>query len=376
MVTFLGAHVVNDFYSTVIPPFLPVLAEDFGLEYTELGILAGAFGLLTGVLQPVMGHRADQRGQRRFILTLGFAMAAIGFLAMASAPSFWIIVGVSLLCGLGGATYHPQATAYIVQAYPNDRGRMLGLHGWGGSVGHFLAPAAAAASAAWFGWRITMVAIAVPLLITSFVVRSRLEETTPNESASLLGALTPRLIKTAIGFGLMGIVLSSFTTFFVQMLVDEGWSTARGGAILSVILVVGVVAQPVGGRLFDLYGGRVVYGGAVVGSALSVIVFSTTSGAVSLIAVGGVAFFGFAMFPVGLALASQLATDGQTGAAVGFSFGLSSLMATVTKPLFGALAQSMGDIRSALPWTLVVLAVALVMATRFDSGHVTANKIV
>ena len=104
--------------------------------------------------------------------------------------------------------------------------------------------------------------------------------------------------------------------------------------------------------------------------------FSTTSGAVSLIAVGGVAFFGFAMFPVGLALASQLATDGQTGAAVGFTFGLSSLMATVTKPLFGALAQSMGDIRSALPWTLVVLAVALVMATRFDSGHVTANTIV
>jgi FSR family fosmidomycin resistance protein-like MFS transporter len=123
LLTLIGAHLVNDLHTTVLPAFLPAVAEEFDLDYSELGVLSFAFILLTGVLQPVLGNRADRSGRRRFILVLGFAIGAIGFLVMAVAPSFWFIVLVSLLVGLGGATYHPQATAFIVSAYPDSRGR-------------------------------------------------------------------------------------------------------------------------------------------------------------------------------------------------------------------------------------------------------------
>ncbi|MFT7649016.1 MAG: MFS family permease [Candidatus Poriferisodalaceae bacterium] len=374
LVTFLGAHVVNDFYATIIPAFLPALSDDFDLDYTELGFLALTFSLLSGVLQPVAGHLADQRGKRRFIASFGFAMGAVGFLAMAASPSFWIIVAVSLLCGLGASTYHPQATAFLVQAFPGERGRILGVHGRAGSVGHLLAPAVVVFATAWIGWRWAMVAIALPLLITSVLVRTRLDETEPNPTTRLWDAFTPRLLKVAVAFGLVGIVLQSFITFSVQMLVDEGWSNTSAGSVLTALLIVGVFSQPVGGRLFDQFGGRVVYAGAVVGTGLSVLLFVFTSGALSLLAIGGIAFFGFAMFPVGLALASQMASDGQTGAAVGLMFGVSSLMSSLFKPVMGAVAEAVGDIRSALVWTLVVVVLAIPMSLIFDKGHVTASE--
>ena len=143
LVALVCAHVVNDFYSTILPAFLPSVAEEFDLDYTELGILSFAFIILTGVLQPVLGSFADRFGRRRWLLVFGFVVGAVGFLAMAAAPTFWFIVAVSLLGGLGGATYHPQASAFILSAFPTRPGRMLGVHGWGGSAGHFLAPAVA-----------------------------------------------------------------------------------------------------------------------------------------------------------------------------------------------------------------------------------------
>jgi len=51
---FIAAHTVNDFYATILPAFLPAVASEFDLDYTELGIMSFAFTLLTGVLQPTL----------------------------------------------------------------------------------------------------------------------------------------------------------------------------------------------------------------------------------------------------------------------------------------------------------------------------------
>jgi FSR family fosmidomycin resistance protein-like MFS transporter len=369
---FMGAHVINDLYSTILPAFLPAVADEFDLDYTELGVLSFAFIVLTGILQPVLGSVADRYGRRRWILTFGFLIASVGFIAMAVAPTFLFIVIVSLLVGLGGATYHPQATAFIVQAYPDTRGRALGLHGWAGSAGHFLAPAVAVLAVWAFDWRIAMALIAIPTLVTAVVLRSRVEETKPTSAARLLGAITPQLLLVSFSFGMVATVGRSFITFFVKMLVDEGWAETSAGLLLTLILLGGAVAQPVGGRAFDRYGGRAVF---VVGSAVSaafIVLFAVSDGALSLIAIGGIAFFQFAMFPVSLAQASQLAPPEQTGAAVGVVFGISGLMVAAAQPLVGALGEAVGDIREALAWQLPLALLGLALATRIRPSAPTS----
>ena len=95
--TFVAVDVVNDFYATVLPAFLPALAREWDLDYTELGLLSFAFSLFTGVLQPLICHVADKQGKRKLILSCGFSIGGAGFLLMAAAPSFWFITIVSLL---------------------------------------------------------------------------------------------------------------------------------------------------------------------------------------------------------------------------------------------------------------------------------------
>ena len=360
----VGVHAINDFYVTVLPAFLPALADEFDLSYTDLGVLSFAFTLLTGVLSPLVGGEADRRGRRRWILVFGFLIGAVGFLGMAASPSFWLIVAVSLFCGLGGATYHPQATAFIVSAYPDKRGRMLGLHGWGGSFGHFAAPAAVVLAVSVLNWRLTMVALAVPMVMAAAILQWRLREIPAAPAVRLRGAFSTPLLMLSLSFGAVAMVGMSFINFSVKMLVDEGWDTNDAGVILTVILLVGVVAQPLGGWASDRVGGRTVMMIAAVGTTLFVALFALTGGALSLVAIGGISFCMFSLFPVSLAMASQLAPPTQTGASIGVVFGVSGLLTAVAKPAVGILGDITGDIRVALSWQLPLALVAVVLAYR------------
>ena len=364
--TFVAVHVINDFYATVLPAFLPALAREWDLDYTELGLLSFAFTLFTGVLQPLIGHVADKQGKRKLILSFGFFIGGSGFLLMAIAPSFWFITVVSLLCGLGAAAYHPQATAFVVNAYPNDRGRMLGIHGWGGSVGHFLAPAIATVAIAALDWRWAMVIVAVPIIGAGTGLWAYLPESSPNPEAALKGALGRPIVVAALAFGLLNTVLYSFVTFVVKMLVDEGWAEVTAGATLTTMLFIGVVAQPVGGRIYDRFGGRNLFVCSNLGTILSVLLFSQTSGIVSLVAVGAIATFGFGLFPVSLAIASKIGGDSRTGFTVGIVFGVSGLLGAAARPAVGALAEAVGDIRLALGWTVVFAIAALPFAMQLE----------
>ena len=364
--TFVGVHVINDFYATVLPAFLPALATEWDLDYTELGLLSFAFTLFTGVLQPLIGHVADKQGKRKLILSFGFFVGGTGFLLMAVAPSFWFITVVSLLCGLGAAAYHPQATAFVVNAYPEDRGRMLGIHGWGGSVGHFLAPAIATVAIAALDWRWAMVIVAIPIIGAGIGLWVYLPESNPNPEAFLRGALGRPIIMAALAFGLLNTVLYSFVTFVVKMLVDEGWTDVRAGATLTAMLFIGVVAQPGGGRIYDRFGGRRLFVCANFGTICSVLIFSQTSGAASLIAVTAIATFGFGLFPVSLAIASKIGGDSRTGFTVGVVFGVSGLLGATARPLVGALAEALGDIRLALGWTVILAIAALPFAMQLE----------
>lgn len=358
----VGAHLVNDFSSTVLPAFLPAVADEFDLDYTELGILAFAFTLLTGVLQPLLGNYADRNGKRRWMLIFGFVVGAVGFIAMAAAPSFWFIVAVSTLVGLGGATYHPQATAFIITAFPKRRGRMLGIHGWGGSAGHFLAPAVVVLVVAVLEWRIAMTLIAIPMALAAIVLRVKLPETEPSPSATMRGALTRPLVLVAVTFAVVGMVGRSFLNFFVKMLVDEGWAETDAGVLLTVILVGGAVSQPLGGLAYDRFGGRTVVTVAAASTAALVALFAVTDGAVSLVAIAGIAFFQFSLFPVGMAQASELVAPSQTGAATGVLFGTSGLLIAAAQPVVGATAEAAGDIRVALSWMFPMALLGLVLA--------------
>lgn len=361
LVAFVTVHVVNDFTATSLPAFLPAIAEDFSLNYTESGLLALTFTLLSGLAQPFVGNHADRHGRRRAVLAAGFVSTALGFVLMGISPIFGLVVAASLLCGLGGSTYHPQATAFLVRTYPNERGRTLGFHGWGGSIGHFLAPALVAVGVTAVGWRWTVVLAAVPSLIAAFGLHRRLDETEPNPGATLRGVATRDLLLMAVTFGALSMVLRGFLAFLPTYLVERGWTLTGAGVVTTLVLVVGMFAQPMGGAVFDRLGGRRVILAASVGATVSMVLWLLDGGAVGLIGVTLMAFFVFALFPVSLAMASELAGAERTGAAAGIVFGISGLSTATIPFLIGAVADQT-DLRTALSTLIALGAVAVLLS--------------
>ncbi|MFT7599576.1 MAG: FSR family fosmidomycin resistance protein-like MFS transporter [Acidimicrobiales bacterium] len=358
---FIAAHVVNDFTATSLPAFLPAIEDEFGLGYFELGLLSLTFAVLSGIAQPFLGNFADRNGRRRAALVFGFISTAIGFVAIGAAPVFPLVVLASLFCGLGGSTYHPQATALLVKSYPDERGRTLGFHGWGGSIGHFLAPVVVAVGVTAVGWRWTIAVLAIPSLITALGLHTRLPETNPNPGATLRGAASRDLVVMALTFGLLGMVLRGFLAFLPTYLVERDWSLTQAGAITTLILVVGMFAQPMGGSIFDRIGGRRVFLGAAVGSTASLVLFVVFTGWLALLGVTGMAFFVFALFPVSLAMASEIAGAERTGAAAGIVFGISGLSTATVPAVLGAIADE-SSLRFALSLLIVVSAGAILMS--------------
>src|SRR5262249_20495504 len=92
-----------------------------------------------------MGMLAD-RVSRKKLLALGLLINALGFIALAFAPSYDVAVACVIIAGLGGSFYHPSATALIARLYPTETGKALGKVGLGASFGFFIAPIYA-------GWR-------------------------------------------------------------------------------------------------------------------------------------------------------------------------------------------------------------------------------
>jgi FSR family fosmidomycin resistance protein-like MFS transporter len=356
-------HLVNDFYTMVLPPLIPALRQGFGLNYLEVGFLSFCFSILSGLLQPSVGHVADAHGLRKRLVITGFLVFCAGFVAMSFASSYGLLLVATLFCGLGATTFHPQATNFLTRAFPRTRGWAMGIHGWGGSIGNFLAPLVVAFLASRVGWRQAVTWLVVPGLLTAVFLWGFLDEPARVDAAGGGSAITRDLVLVAVTFGFLAMVLRGFLTFLPTFLVERGTSLAQAGVFTSLMLLVGLVAQPLGGHVYDRVGGRAIFFVCSVGAGLGLVVFTAGSGAVLLVGAALVGFSVFALFPVSLAMGSEIAKDGRVGVAVGVVFGVSATMAAMTPVLTGFLADLLGlSLAFQLLTILAVLAAALSVA--------------
>lgn len=103
------------------------------------GVLATSFAVMQFLFGPVMGSLSDRYG-RRPILLISLAVMAVDYLAMALAPTIWLLLIARIIAGITSATYST-ATAFIADITPpEDRGRRFGLIGAGFGIGFVLGP--------------------------------------------------------------------------------------------------------------------------------------------------------------------------------------------------------------------------------------------
>src|SRR5438034_8007925 len=146
------AHAATDFAGGVLPALLPFLHDKFHLSYTLSAVLILASALSSSVIQPVFGLWSDRRGAL-WLLPSGVALAGIGMALAADAPSYWLIVVLVVVSGIGTAAYHPEGSKFAAYVSGAKRASGMALFSIGGNLGYALGPVVATALAVSLGLR-------------------------------------------------------------------------------------------------------------------------------------------------------------------------------------------------------------------------------
>ena len=160
------AHLLSHLYMLTLPPFFAQLRTDLGVDYIDLGLLVTAYSVTTGLLQTPMGFMVQKYGGRRILIGgLLVNSIAIGLVGLAS--SYWQIMGLMFLAGIGSSVFHPADYSILSARVDASRlGRALSVHTLGGNLGFVVAPLIMVLLASIFDWRVaTMVIGAIGVLL-------------------------------------------------------------------------------------------------------------------------------------------------------------------------------------------------------------------
>src|SRR3954452_2836125 len=107
-----NGHFLSHFYVLCLPPMFLVWQNAFNVSFAELGLAIALMSGTTAVLQTPVGFLVDRHGARRFLVG-GALLMSVSIAAMGMATSFWQILALATLSGMGNAVIHPADYAIL-----------------------------------------------------------------------------------------------------------------------------------------------------------------------------------------------------------------------------------------------------------------------
>lgn len=267
MPLFVLAHFSHHLIAALLQPLLPLIRDDFNLDYAQAGWVVSAFTLAYGLSQLPAGWLADRIGAR-LLITIGISGVAVAGLLAGLSPSYTIMVIFLVVMGILGGGYHPAASPLVsASVEEKKRGRALGLHQIGGTASFFLTPLIAVGIATALGtWRSSFIILAILTFIFGIIFyvmlgrrgnNSKTENGIQDNQAAT--ALIPGRLSSLIPFIVIGVAIqvTVFSTIsFIPLFAVDQFKTSEnvGAALLAVAQFAGLWAGPLGGYLADRIG--------------------------------------------------------------------------------------------------------------------------
>jgi len=369
MAALSSGHLATDFANGALPALLPFFVDKFDLSYTLAAAAMLASAVSSSIVQPLFGLWSDRRGAI-WLLPAGVALAGIGIALAAVAPSYWLVLVLVVVSGLGVAAFHPEGSKFAAFVGGRRRASAMSLFSVGGNLGFALGPTIATPLVLAFGLEGGLL-LAVPCVVVALVLlraapflgsfaserARRLESDGPDRVGALLLLLGVIAFRSISWFGLI--------TFVPLWEVSLGHSKAHGNHLLSLMLLAGGLGTLAAGPLADRFGRRPVLLVNTAVTAPLILVFVAVGGAVGAIALAGVGISVISTFGVTMVMAQEYLPS-RIGMASGLSIGLSIGLGGVGAVALGAVADSI-DLRAAMYVAAGAAAVALVLAALLPS---------
>jgi MFS family permease len=239
-----AAHFVSHYYILLLAPLLPFVRAEYGVSYTEIGLALAAFNVVSTVLQTPVGFLVDWLGAR-VLLILGLMIGASAFVIVGLVDSFWVMVAMFALAGVGNTVYHPADYALLSHHVPPDRiGQAFSVHTFSGMLGSAVAPASLLMMQSVWGWRGAFIGAG----ILGFAVAAILLAVREN-AAVVVPAAPPRADadKSAVGWRLLlsAPILLNLVFFILLAIISGGiynYSVVALGALYGTPVTVANIA--------------------------------------------------------------------------------------------------------------------------------------
>ncbi len=167
------AHLFSHFLQLILAPLFPLLKDEFGIGYAALGLMVSVMYTVSGISQTMAGFIVDRYGARR-VLLFGMATFSLALLLTGLATSYWMLVAIAVLAGIGNSVFHPADFAILnAKVNPKRLGYAFSTHGIGGNLGWLAAPVFSIAISTVYGWRTAVIAAGVLGLLITAVIASR-----------------------------------------------------------------------------------------------------------------------------------------------------------------------------------------------------------
>jgi MFS family permease len=256
-----AAHFVSHYYILLLAPLLPFVRAEYGVSYTEIGFAFAAFNVVSTVLQTPVGFLVDWLGAR-ILLIAGLAIGASAFTVAGLVDSFWVMVAMFALAGVGNTVYHPADYALLSHHVPSDRiGQAFSVHTFAGMLGSAVAPASLLLMQSLWGWRGAFVGAGILGLAVAAVLLAMHENPDAKITAAPRDAdanvavgwrllLSPPILLNLVFFVLLAMLSGGTNNYSVVALgALYGTSVTTANAALSGNLLLSAIGVLIGGVL-------------------------------------------------------------------------------------------------------------------------------
>ena len=273
------ASVVAPFTQFKIPPIMPLLMQEFGIDLTRAGLLMSSIALI-GLLLALPTSILLQRFGPKITLVVSLALMALGAGVGALSTTFAALLGSRVIEGMGIGLMGIAAPATIAMWFPPERrGTPMGIWATWVPVGFVLIYNIAPTMVVSLGWQsiwwlgagfAVLMMVACGLLIRRSPMQDQMDQQA-EPTPGLKHALANRNVwLLALEFGCMSFAMLGVATYYPTFLSEvRGYPLGQAAFLASLGTLVILFSAPAAGLLADRIGSlRLVFALPFLGAAV------------------------------------------------------------------------------------------------------------
>ena len=314
------------------------------IDYAKIGLATFISTFLFGFSAIPAGFLIDKIGAKKVLLIFLFG-TGVSLTLLSLAPDFKSFIVILSCVGAFAGLYHPSGMTMISLGI-KKHGKAMGAHGMGGNLGLALTPFFVAALSQAVGWKMALVITGLlPLTMGIIVLVSDVsvglkkdaeDKDILKDKEAPAYRFWPLFVLFTLGI-FNGMTYRGIMTFLPAYFSEKAqfsWlpfdKVVLGGALTTMVLLVGIIGQLTGGTLADKYKHEKLFTGFFILAVPVLFMLGRLENMALVMATGLFAFFYFASQPVGNSMLPRYCNEQVRGRIFGLfffmNFGTGSIM--------------------------------------------------